>query len=74
MSRYCEYKNDALRVCCRCNGNRGENAANFGERGWHPCYHCQTSGVCNCTEAVTMGAIYRQVARSMDDDYSEWDI
>lgn len=36
--------------CIRCGGYGGEDASHFGDHGWHPCFHCGTSGVCHCPE------------------------
>jgi hypothetical protein len=30
--------------CPQCGGYGGIDAATFGDRGWHPCYHCGTTG------------------------------
>ena len=42
-----------MRTCCRCGGEGGEPGANFGDTGWHSCYHCGESGKCDCSDAVT---------------------
>lgn len=34
-------------TCPRCGGDGGEPGENFGDHGWHPCYHCGTSGSVN---------------------------
>lgn len=30
--------------CPRCGGYGGEDASNFGDHGWHPCYACGETG------------------------------
>ena len=32
-------------TCPECGGYGGIDAASFGDQGWHPCYHCGTTGV-----------------------------
>lgn len=39
-----------LAVCSRCGGMCGEPGSNFGDYGWHPCYHCGATGECGCPE------------------------
>ena len=36
--------------CRECGGWGGFDASDFGDRGWHPCYHCGTTGRCDCPE------------------------
>lgn len=33
--------------CPKCGGDGGEPGANFGDHGWHPCYHCCNTGRVN---------------------------
>jgi hypothetical protein len=39
-------------ICSRCGGYGGEPGENFGDRGWHPCFHCGTEGYCSCPECT----------------------
>lgn len=34
-------------ACPRCGGMGGEPGSNFGDHGWHPCYHCDATGKVN---------------------------
>lgn len=39
--------NDAsvMVICPECGGQGGEPGENFGDHGWHPCYHCHGTGL-----------------------------
>ena len=41
--------------CPQCGGATGEDAANFGDHGWHPCYHCSESGKVDGTKCPHCG-------------------
>lgn len=47
-------------MCARCGGLGGAEASHFGERGWHPCFHCGTEGVCSCDECLQAEKICKE--------------
>ncbi len=34
----------ATKTCPQCGGYGGEDASNFGDRGWYPCFKCGETG------------------------------
>lgn len=42
-----EPRHDEKEACSQCGGQGYIDARTFGESGWHPCYHCGTTGEVN---------------------------